>query len=231
MSEYQEKHAVSRLIGSPPGYVGFEEGGLLTDALRKEPHSVVLLDEIEKAHPDIYNVLLQVMDYGTLTDNLIMTSNAGAREMEAGAVGFSTPSSSVKNDRATLNNAVEKAFTPEFRNRLDKIIPFDSLSEQVAYNIADKEIKKIASRLLAKKVRLRATKKAVQLVAKKGYSREFGARPIARTAEAEIAVPLVDIVLFGELSRGGKVLVDAVDGKCTFNVQGAVDAGKPACKD
>ena len=242
MSEYQEKHTVSRLIGSPPGYVGFEEGGLLTDALRKEPHSVVLLDEIEKAHPDIYNVLLQVMDYGTLTDNqgrkadfrnsiLIMTSNAGAREMEAGAVGFSTPSSSVKNDRATLNNAVEKAFTPEFRNRLDKIIPFDSLSEQVAYNIADKEIKKIASRLLAKKVRLRATKKAVQLVAKKGYSREFGARPIARTADAEIAAPLVDIVLFGELSCGGKVLVDAVDGKCTFNVQGAVDAGKPACKD
>ncbi len=220
MSEYQEKHTVSRLIGSPPGYVGFEEGGLLVDAVRRNPHSVILFDEIEKAHPDIFNILLQVMDYGTLTDSrgrkadfknsiIIMTSNAGARDMEKGAVGFSAGIASVRNDNATMMHAVEEAFTPEFRNRLDSIVPFAQLGEKIVVNIAKKEIKKISMRLSAKKVKLTASRKAVELVARKGYSREFGARNISRTAENLVASPLVDEVLFGRLKNGGAVSVDA----------------------
>ena len=221
MSEYQEKHTVSRLIGSPPGYVGFEEGGLLTDAVRRNPHSVILFDEIEKAHADIFNILLQVMDYGTLTDSkgrkadfrnsiIIMTSNAGARDLEKGSVGFNSGLSQSKNDVASLMHAVEEAFSPEFRNRLDAIVPFAQLDPSIVCEIAKKEIGKIASRLAAKKVRLTATKKAVEFIAKKGYSREFGARNVSRTAENLVASPLVDKVLFGELSGGGKICVDTI---------------------
>ena len=229
MSEYQEKHTVSRLIGSPPGYVGFEEGGLLTDSVRKEPHSIILFDEIEKAHQDIYNILLQIMDYGILTDNqgrkadfkncmIIMTSNAGARDMEKGSVGFSGGSSfdDAKNDSATLNEAVEKEFSPEFRNRLDAIITFAHLPKEITQDIARKEIKKIAERLATKNVELTATDQAVALIAEKGYSREFGARNIARTAESLIASPLVDELLFGNLSGGGKVGIGVKDGEVEF---------------
>lgn len=230
MSEYQEKHTVSRLIGSPPGYVGFEEGGLLTDSVRKEPHSIILFDEIEKAHQDIYNILLQIMDYGILTDNqgrkadfkncmIIMTSNAGARDMEKGSVGFSGGSSfdDAKNDSATLNEAVEKEFSPEFRNRLDAIITFAHLPKEITQDIARKEIKKIAERLATKNVELTATNEAVALIAEKGYSREFGARNISRTAENLIASPLVDELLFGKLSGGGKVGLGVKDGEVEFN--------------
>ncbi|MBQ1794216.1 MAG: AAA family ATPase, partial [Treponema sp.] len=229
MSEYQEKHTVSRLIGSPPGYVGFEEGGLLTDSVRKEPHSIILFDEIEKAHQDIYNILLQIMDYGILTDNqgrkadfkncmIIMTSNAGARDMEKGSVGFSGGSSfdDAKNDSATLNEAVEKEFSPEFRNRLDAIITFAHLPKEITQDIARKEIKKIAERLATKDVELTATDQAVALIAEKGYSREFGARNISRTAESLIASPLVDELLFGKLSGGGKVGIGVKDGEVEF---------------
>lgn len=224
MSEYQEKHTVSRLIGSPPGYVGFEEGGLLTDAVRKDPHAIILLDEIEKAHEDIYNILLQVMDYGQLTDNqgrkadfrnciIIMTSNAGARDMEKGSIGF-TQSDAI--DDATLKEAVNRAFSPEFRNRLDAIISFAHLDRTVTEDIARKEIDRIASRLATKKVKLTVTKTAVAYIARVGYSKEFGARNIARTAENEIASPLVDEVLFGKLSAGGSVSVTAKKDKIQF---------------
>ena len=228
MSEYQEKYSVSRLIGSAPGYVGYENGGLLTDAVRKDPHAVILFDEIEKAHQDIYNILLQVMDYGTLTDNqgrradfrnsiIIMTSNAGARDMEKGSVGFAAGTAADKNDAATLKEAVGKAFSPEFRNRLDAVIPFAHLSPAVTEDIARKAIRAIAERLAAKKVQLCATDAAAALIAAQGYSREFGARNISRTAEELVAAPLVDEVLFGRLSSGGSVTADAQDGRIVFS--------------
>lgn len=215
MSEYQEKHTVSRLIGSPPGYVGFEEGGLLTEAVRKQPHAIILLDEIEKAHPDVYNVLLQVMDYGTLTDNqgrkadfrncmLILTSNAGAREVEKGAVGFlGADETYFKNDEATVKEALEHTFSPEFRNRLDAIIPFSHLGKEVVHSIAQKAVSHIGARLLSHKISMEADEEVLDFICKRGYSREFGARNIARTAEDLIATPLVDQILFGELSNGG----------------------------
>ena len=228
MSEYQEKHTVSRLIGSPPGYVGFEEGGLLTDAVRKDPHAVILFDEIEKAHEDIYNILLQVMDYGQLTDNqgrkadfrntiIIMTSNAGARDMEKGSIGFADEASAndAKNNEASLKEAVNEAFSPEFRNRLDAIITFSHLSREVTENIARKEIEKIAARL-AQTITLTATDDAVSYIARTGYSKEFGARNISRVAENEIASPLVDEVLFGKLANGGKVTVTMKNEKIAF---------------
>lgn len=213
MSEYQEKHTVSRLIGAPPGYVGFEEGGLLTDALRKEPHSVVLLDEIEKAHSDIYNILLQVMDYGQLTDNqgrkadfrnsiIIMTSNAGARDMSRARIGFG----SQLQGTSAVGEAVEKAFSPEFRNRLDGIIPFGALDIQVAKNIVTKEVKKLSVKLAAKKVELVVEEDCISYLAAEGYSPLYGARNIARLVDEKIATALVDEILFGKLSGGGKVI-------------------------
>ncbi|HKL85920.1 MAG TPA: AAA family ATPase, partial [Treponemataceae bacterium] len=211
MSEYQEKHTVSRLIGSPPGYVGFEEGGLLTDLVRKQPHAVVLLDEIEKAHSDIYNILLQIMDYATLTDNqgrkadfrnviFIMTSNAGARDIGKPMIGFGGESVS----EAAVLEAVEKTFTPEFRNRLDAIVRFDHLSKEVMVSIVKKELDAVFGRLAEKKVVLRVPEDVVEFIAEKGYSIEFGARNAARLIEDLITTPLVDLVLFGELSGGGK---------------------------
>jgi len=217
MSEYQEKHTVSRLVGSPPGYVGFEEGGQLTKDVRNNPHSVILFDEIEKANEDIYNVLLQVMDYGSLTDAqgrkadfrsciIIMTSNAGARDMEKQGIGFGSESSD--DDELTLKEAVEKEFPPEFRNRLDAIIPFGHLDRDVAKMVCNKEIKKLAARMAAKKVTLEVTAAAVDFLTDLGYSKEFGARNMARTVEDQIANPLVDEVLFGKLEKGGKVTAD-----------------------
>ena len=225
MSEYQEKHTVSRLIGSPPGYVGYEEGGLLTDAIRKTPHAVVLLDEIEKAHPDVYNILLQIMDYATLTDNqgrkadfrnviLIMTSNAGARDVGKSLIGFG--------DRAmtdsALTDAVERAFTPEFRNRLDAVVRFDNLPPEVIERIVVKAIDEFRVQLAEKKVELEATPALVKHLAEKGYSREFGARNIGRLVEDKIKTFFVDEVLFGRLAAGGKAVADLVDGEVSITV-------------
>ncbi len=215
MSEYQEKHSVSRLIGSPPGYIGFEDGGLLVRDVRRNPHSVVLFDEIEKAHPDIYNVLLQVMDYGTLTDSqgrradfrssiIIMTSNAGARDMERQEIGFGAE----KGDSGAMTDAVEREFPPEFRNRLDAVIPFVRIGTETAKMICGKEIRNLARRMAERRVVLEVTEKCADYLAETGYSTEFGARNMARIVEEKIADPLVDEVLFGRLAGGGKVSVD-----------------------
>ncbi|TVR67392.1 MAG: ATP-dependent Clp protease ATP-binding subunit ClpA [Spirochaetaceae bacterium] len=220
MSEYQEKHTVSRLIGSPPGYVGYEEGGLLTDAIRRTPHAVVLLDEIEKAHQDVYNILLQVMDYATLTDNagkkadfrnviLIMTSNAGAREIGKPLIGFGDRNVT----EAAVNDAVQNTFSPEFRNRLDKIVLFGRLDEDLVEAIVHKEIHLFNQQLSEREVRLEITDEAVKWLARKGYSHEFGARNVARTVEDEVKEFFVDAVLFGELAGGGVAVVDVREGK------------------
>lgn len=217
MSEYQEKHTVSRLVGSPPGYVGFEEGGQLVKDIRKNPNSIVLFDEIEKAHEDIYNVLLQVMDYGQLTDNqgrkadfrnciIIMTSNAGARELERGGIGFGTLADN--NVEASLTEAVNKEFPPEFRNRLDAVIPFNYLSIETAKKVCEKEVARLSERMLQKKIQLSVTEACMAHLTDLGYSKEFGARNIARTVENELANQLVDEVLFGKLEKGGKVTAD-----------------------
>jgi len=222
MSEYMEKHAVSRLIGSPPGYVGFEQGGLLTDAVIRNPHAVLLLDEIEKAHEDIYNILLQVMDHGALTDNngrqanfhnviLIMTSNVGAREMSSAPIGFG--------DRlpGEARQAVEKTFSPEFRNRLDAIISFRSLDEDVMTRVVDKFIRQLQASLQERKVTLRLTDGARRDLAQRGYDPVFGARPLGRLIESEIGNILADEILFGRLTGGGKVRISCKAGKLNFS--------------
>ncbi len=225
MSEYQEKHSVSRLVGSPPGYVGFEEGGLLTKDVRKNPNAIILFDEIEKAHEDIFNVLLQVMDYGILTDNqgrkadfrncmIIMTSNAGARDMERGGIGFGTQDAAY--DEATLFEAVNKTFTPEFRNRLDSVIPFGYLDKKIVRMVCQKEVFKLAQRIKKKKITLIVTDKCIDYLTDQGYSKEFGARNMARTIEENIANPLVDEVLFGSLVKGGTVTADYINNKIVF---------------
>ena len=222
MSEYMEKHTVSRLIGAPPGYVGFDQGGLLTDAIRKNPHGVVLLDEIEKAHPDIFNILLQVMDHATLTDNngreadfrnvvLIMTSNVGAKEMTSSVIGFgsNTPKSPSK-------QAVERTFSPEFRNRLDSTITFSQLPEAVVRMVVDKLIVALEVRLQVQKVVISVSDKAKGWLAKKGYDPMFGARPMARLIQQEIETVLADEVLFGKLADGGEVSIGLKNDKLTF---------------
>jgi ATP-dependent Clp protease ATP-binding subunit ClpA len=222
MSEYMEKHAVSRLIGSPPGYVGFEQGGLLTDAVIRNPYAVLLLDEIEKAHQDIYNILLQVMDHGTLTDNngrqadfhnviLIMTSNAGAREMSSSPIGFG--------DRlpGEARQAVEKTFSPEFRNRLDAIIAFRPLDEEVMARVVDKFIRQLQASLAERKVTLTLTESARYDLARRGYDPLFGARPLARLIENEIGNVLADEILFGRLTSGGKVRITCKSGRLDFS--------------
>jgi ATP-dependent Clp protease ATP-binding subunit ClpA len=221
MSEYMEKHAVSRLIGAPPGYVGFDQGGLLTEAVRKTPHAVLLLDEMEKAHPDIFNVLLQVMDYATLTDTtgrkadfrniiLIMTTNAGAFEMSARSIGFSVPSPGVPRESAEKGRkALERLFTPEFRNRLDALVPFASLSPKVMGHIVDKFIAELRAGLEEKKVALALTPAARSVLAKAGYDPAFGARPLARVLRERVEDPLAGEILFGRLSKGGRVTIRA----------------------
>ena len=215
MSEYMEKHAVARLIGSPPGYVGFEQGGLLTEAIRRTPHAVLLLDEVEKAHPDIYNVLLQVMDYATLTDNtgrkadfrnvvLIMTTNAGAREMEQSPVGFWSTSSA--SDRSA--GAVEQTFSPEFRNRLDAMIPFRSLSRDLMERIVDKTVAALAPGLAAHRVTLTLTDAARAWLAEHGFDPRMGARPLQRVVRSEVEDQLAELLLFGKLEKGGTVIAD-----------------------
>ena len=217
MSEYMEKHTVARLIGAPPGYVGFEQAGLLTDAVAKHPYSVVLLDEIEKAHPDIFNILLQIMDYATLTDNngkksdfrhviLLMTTNAGAREMSSANIGFEGSGNEIKADKS--RKAVEKLFSPEFRNRLDEIIPFNPLSIQIMEKIVDKFLSDIETRLSLKKVKIELSKHARTWLARNGFNPEFGARPLARLIQTKINDLLSDEILFGKLIKGGRVFID-----------------------
>jgi len=217
MSEYMEKHAVARLIGAPPGYVGFDQGGLLTEDIRKNPYSVLLLDEIEKAHPDLFNILLQVMDYATLTDNtgrkadfrhvvILMTSNAGVREMSASSIGFLER---VEDMQGKGLKAVEKLFNPEFRNRLDATIQFDALPHEVVEQIVDKFIGQLNQQLKEKRITVRLTAKARSLLATWGYDPAFGARPLARIIQTKVKDRLADELLFGELQRGGEVLVDA----------------------
>ncbi|MDR2095140.1 MAG: ATP-dependent Clp protease ATP-binding subunit ClpA [Treponema sp.] len=226
MSEYQEKHTVSRLIGSPPGYVGYEEGGLLTDVIRKQPHAVVLLDEIEKAHPDVYNILLQIMDYATLTDNtgrkadfrnvvLIMTSNAGARDIGKALIGFGDRNI----DESAVDGAVEKTFTPEFRNRLDSVIRFGHLSKEIMTSIVNKELDAFKAQLEEKKVGIEVSEACISALAEEGYSREFGARNIGRIIEEKIKSFFVDEVLFGSLCEGGETLADFQDGKYLISVK------------
>ncbi|MEK6265655.1 MAG: ATP-dependent Clp protease ATP-binding subunit ClpA [Clostridium sp.] len=220
MSEYQEKHTVARLVGSPPGYVGYEEGGLLVEAMKKNPHCVLLLDEIEKAHPDILNVLLQVMDYATLTDNtgkkadfrnviLIMTSNAGAREASKHTIGFGDRQGS----GGAITKEVERVFSPEFRNRLDNIIVFNKIDEAMALKIAKKAMKQFEEKLLTKNIKLVVTENLYKWLSKKGFSEAYGAREINRVVQREIKTYFVDEVLFGELSLGGSAKIDIVDGK------------------
>ena len=227
MSEYQEKHTVSRLIGSPPGYVGYEEGGLLTDAVRRLPHSVVLLDEIEKAHQDIYNILLQIMDYATLTDNngrkadfrntvLIMTSNAGARDIGKNLIGFGDRTQ----DSSAVDTAVEKLFTPEFRNRLDAIVHFGHLSKDIMTSIIQKELDVFRTQLEEKKVTLEVTQACLEHLAEEGYSREFGARNAGRLVEEKIKSFFIDEVLFGRLAEGGAARADYAGGEYSITITG-----------
>jgi len=223
MSEYMEAHTISRLIGAPPGYVGFDRGGLLTDAVAKQPHCVLLLDEIEKAHPAIFNILLQVMDHGKLTDNngvssdfrhviLIMTSNVGARDLAARRVGFG--------DTGPLKGNEEKAyknlFSPEFRNRLDARVGFGPLDPSVVISIVDKFIGELDAQLKERKATIQLTDAARQWIADKGYDPEMGARPLARVIQNEVKKKLTDELLFGKLEHGGEALVDVRDGELTF---------------
>ena len=230
-----EKHAVSRLIGAPPGYVGFDQGGLLTEAVRKTPHCVVLLDEIEKAHPDIYNVLLQVMDRAILTDNngreadfrnviVIMTTNAGARDLTATRIGFDRDA-----ETQDANKALERVFSPEFRNRLDAIINFGQLPQEIILMVVDKFVNELDVVLAEKKVTIDFTLEAREWLAERGYDKSYGARPMARVIQNEIKRPLADEILFGELTNGGHVDVD-VEGseenaklKMTFSQTGEAE--------
>jgi ATP-dependent Clp protease ATP-binding subunit ClpA len=225
MSEYMERHTVSRLIGAPPGYVGFDQGGLLTDAINKNPHCVLLLDEIEKAHPDLFSILLQVMDHATLTDNngrkadfrnviIVMTTNAGAQELARTMIGFGT-------DVATGNprNAIDRMFSPEFRNRLSAIVEFAGLGPEIIARVVDKFVGELAERLAAQKVRLEVSDAARKWLAHKGYDPRFGARPLGRLIESEVARALADQVLFGALSKGGLAKVDLADDKLVYSFE------------
>jgi ATP-dependent Clp protease ATP-binding subunit ClpA len=240
MSEYMEKHAVSRLIGAPPGYVGFEQGGLLVDAVRTHPYSVVLLDEIEKAHPDIFNILLQVMDHATLTDNngrradfrqvvVIMTSNAGSREMSTGAIGFSPTGLASEfgealdlrgqTARSRVKSAIDRMFSPEFRNRLDATVNFAPLSPSVMETIVEKFILQLESQLAERTIAITLEPAARAWLAVRGYDAVYGARPLARVVQTEVRDRLTDEILFGQLEHGGTVSIGLEDGHLTFGFQ------------
>ena len=228
MSEYMERHTVSRLIGAPPGYVGYDQGGLLTEAISKHPHAVLLLDEIEKAHPDVFNLLLQVMDHGTLTDNngrkadfrnviLIMTTNMGAEAMSRSSIGFT------KQDHSSDGaEAIKRGFTPEFRNRLDAIVQFAPLSEKVMEQVVDKFIFELETQLAEKKVELYVEPDARKWLAQNGYDEKMGARPMNRLIQESIKKPLAEALLFGELEHGGTVVVSVENGELKFDVKSQV---------
>jgi ATP-dependent Clp protease ATP-binding subunit ClpA len=224
MSEYMERHTVSRLLGAPPGYVGFDQGGLLTDAIDQHPHAVLLLDEIEKAHPDLFNVLLQVMDHGKLTDHngkkvdfrnvvLIMTTNAGAADMAKPAIGFERSERTGDDEEA-----IKRMFTPEFRNRLDAVIPFAGLSPEIVGRVVDKFVIELEAQLGDRAVEIELTDKARNWLARKGYDQAFGARPLSRVIQENIKRPLADELLFGKLAKGGLVRVDIKDDALTFDI-------------
>jgi len=234
MSEYMERHSVSRLIGAPPGYVGFDQGGLLTDSVDQHPHSVLLLDEIEKAHPDLFNILLQVMDHGKLTDHngknvdfrnviLIMTTNAGAADMAKPAIGFGREAR-IGDDQ----EAIQRLFTPEFRNRLDAVIPFGALQPEVVSRVVDKFIIQLETQLGDRDVSFELTEAARKWLAEKGYDKLNGARPLARVIQEHIKKPLAEELLFGKLSKGGVVKVDVGDGGLTFAFE---EHHRPAAKE
>jgi ATP-dependent Clp protease ATP-binding subunit ClpA len=234
MSEYMEKHAVARLIGAPPGYVGFEQGGQLVDAVRMHPYAVVLLDEIEKAHPDIYNVLLQVMDHATLTDNtgrkadfrnvvLILTSNAGSREMSAKSIGFAEIGAGSEREETLIRTAatkskaaIERVFSPEFRNRLDAIVTFRNLTLEVMETIVEKFILQLEAQLAERRVAITLTPEARAWLARKGYDPVYGARPLARVVQKDVRDPLTDEILFGQLEHGGTVTIGEDGDRLTF---------------
>jgi ATP-dependent Clp protease ATP-binding subunit ClpA len=224
MSEYMERHTVSRLIGAPPGYVGFDQGGLLTEAVTKTPHAVLLLDEVEKAHPDVFNLLLQVMDHGTLTDNngrkadfrnivLIMTTNAGAADVDRPSIGFT------QQDHTTdAMKAIERLFAPEFRNRLDGIIQFKPLNMDIIRQVVDKFIFELESQLSEKRVSLALEPDAREWLAVHGCDPKMGARPMSRVIQENIKKPLADEILFGKLAGGGMVRISVEDGKLSFTI-------------
>ena len=232
MSEYMEKHTVSRLIGAPPGYVGFDQGGLLTDAIRKTPYAVLVLDEIEKAHPDLFNILLQVMDHATLTDNngkkadfrntiLVMTTNAGARELSGKKLGFKhVEEGGIGGTGSKAQGAIERTFSPEFRNRLDAWIAFESLSFENIGRVVDKFINELRDQLTDKNVALELTEAGRGWLANKGFDKLFGARPMARLIQSKIKEPLANEVLFGVLQGGGQVIIDAKDGELKLEYLG-----------
>tara|TARA_B110000459_G_scaffold46538_1_gene51749 strand:- start:510 stop:2054 length:1545 start_codon:yes stop_codon:yes gene_type:complete len=224
MSEYMEKHAVSRLIGAPPGYVGFDQGGMLTDGIDQNPHCVLLLDEIEKAHPDVFNILLQVMDYGKLTDHngrsvdfrnviIIMTSNAGAAEQAKAAIGFGK---SLREDEDTM--AIERIFSPEFRNRLDSIISFSTLPKEIIIQVVDKFVVQLEAQLMDRNVAIELSKTAAEWLGNKGYDTRMGARPLARVIQEHIKKPLAEELLFGKLSKGGLVKIGIKNGKIDLRI-------------
>lgn len=223
MSEYMERHTVSRLIGAPPGYVGYDQGGLLTEAVNKHPYAVVLLDEIEKAHPDVFNILLQVMDHGTLTDNngrkadfrniiLIMTSNVGAEQVARSSMGFTE-----QDHTLDFDSELKKVFTPEFRNRLDGVIQFHRLNQASMSSVVNKFIYGLENALAEKKVALKVTDRARSWLAKNGYDPLMGARPMARLIQEKVKQPLADKLLFGDLQKGGEIVVDCEEDVLTFN--------------
>ncbi len=237
MSEYMEKHTVSRLIGAPPGYVGFDQGGLLTDGVDQHPHCVLLLDEMEKAHPDVYNILLQVMDNGKLTDHngrtvdfrnvvLIMTSNAGAVEQAQNALGFGR---SRREGEDTA--AVEKMFTPEFRNRLDAVISFSALPMEVILQVVEKFVLQLEAQLMDRNVQIELSPEAAAWLADKGYDDKMGARPLGRVIQEHIKKPLAEELLFGKLAKGGIVQVIVQNGDIVLKIEPAsvprITAKKP----
>ena len=232
MSEYMERHSVSRLIGAPPGYVGFDQGGLLTDGIDQHPHCVLLLDEIEKAHQDLFNILLQVMDHGKLTDHngkgvdfrnviLIMTTNAGASDMAKEAIGFGRTEREGEDEEA-----VKRLFTPEFRNRLDAIIPFAGLSEETVGRVVEKFVMQLEAQLADRNVTIELSSGAKEWLAERGYDRLYGARPLSRVIQEHIKKPLAEELLFGKLVKGGSVKVNLVDGKLSFEVTEASSPGQ-----
>ena len=234
MSEYMERHTVSRLIGAPPGYVGYDTGGLLTEAINKQPHAVLLLDEMEKAHPDVFNVLLQVMDHGTLTDAngrktdfrnviIVMTTNAGAALASRASIGFS-----IQDHATDAMEEIKRMFSPEFRNRLDAIIQFNALDPQTIKSVVDKFIIELESQLQAKKVELTVSNEARDWLAENGYDRKMGARPMARLIREKIRKPLAEDLLFGRLVNGGHVNVTVRDGELAVDVEEESPVETPA---
>ena len=222
MSEYMERHSVSRLIGAPPGYVGFDQGGMLTDAIDQHPHAVLLLDEIEKAHPDVFNILLQIMDHGRLTDHngksidfrnviLIMTTNAGASELAKPAIGFEREVRIGEDEEA-----IKRMFTPEFRNRLDKTIQFSSLPPEMVALVVDKFVIQLEAQLQDRNVTIELSTPARDWLVKTGYDVTYGARPLARVIQEHIKTPLAEELLFGKLAKGGIVRIGLAEDKLTF---------------